>query len=434
MRKTLALLLTIILLLGSLGLPMVAHAARCLRESDHVWVNSTWPATCTETGLTVDKCSRCGEERNRWILPALGHDWGGWTLWPEPTCTTDGLVSRVCKRDASHKETQVYPAIGGQHAWQVTATTPAGCETTGLKEEACTKCGEARKTTIPALGHEYGEWVNSFTVTCEYPGTEIRFCVRDIMHPRQERTVPALGHIWECTTIKTPTCSEKGEKRCVCTRNAKHVTISEIPMTEHNPQWVQSKAPTSSAEGERQYKCQVCNKVLKVEALPKLARKDYLNNTMCSLGLRFRDVAPNSTDKWFMFTPLDLSQEGEQRYPLIATDTYVIGAMTVTVKEGLVTVNYEVIQGATVSSEYLTFFPDLDTALAQEPDKLGGKNFAIGKAISIADDLAGDTSVILLLVNHINYHNELKGLIGFSPQDTEHAKAIEEMEKIIAQK
>lgn len=432
MRKTLALLLTIILLLGSQVLPAAALANPCLTVRDHVWVNTTWPATCTETGLTVDKCSKCGQEQNKWILAALGHDWGGWTLWPEPTCTKDGTASRVCKRDASHKETQVVPAIGGQHAWQVTATTPAGCETTGLNVENCTKCAEERKTTIPALGHEYGEWVNSFTVTCEYPGTEIRFCIRDIMHPRQERTVPALGHIWECTTIKTPTCSEKGEKRCVCTNNAKHMTISEIPMTEHKPQWVQSKAPTSSAEGERQYKCQVCNKVLKVEALPKLTRRDFYNNTMCSLGLRFRDVAPKSTEKWYMFTPLDLSQEGEQRFPLIASDAFVVGTMTVAVKEGLVTVNYQAINGVEVSSEYLTFYPDLDTALAQKPDNLDGKNYAFGQAISIADDLAGDTSVLLLLANQVSYHDELSGIAGFSAKDAKHAKLIEEMEKLMA--
>ena len=53
---------------------------------------------------------------------------------------------------------------------------------------------------------------------------------------------------------------------------------------------------------------------------------------------RLRDLAPESTDKWYMVTPVDLSQEGEQTFPLVASNIYRVGTATVAVKEEQLTV------------------------------------------------------------------------------------------------
>ncbi|MBQ6660885.1 MAG: hypothetical protein IJM57_05590, partial [Lachnospiraceae bacterium] len=44
-------------------------------------------------------------------IPALGHEWGEWTVVTEPTDTTAGVEERVCKHDQSHKETKEIPTI-----------------------------------------------------------------------------------------------------------------------------------------------------------------------------------------------------------------------------------------------------------------------------------------------------------------------------------
>lgn len=56
-------------------------------------------ATCTETGLT-DKivCEKCGEIlQKQKEIPALGHDYGEWTVTIEPTEDTPGTRERECK-------------------------------------------------------------------------------------------------------------------------------------------------------------------------------------------------------------------------------------------------------------------------------------------------------------------------------------------------
>jgi len=139
----------------------------------------------------------------------------------------------------------------------------------------------------------------------------------------------------------------------------------------------------------------------------------YPNNTMCIMGPRLRDIAPGSTDKWYMVTPVDISQDGEQVFPLVASNMYRVGTAIVAVKEGQLTVNYRTLDGVTVHSEHLAIYPDLEAAVKQKAAGLDGVSFKPGEPISIADDLAGDTSVLLLMCNQVSYTTEVRGLSRF---------------------
>lgn len=68
-------------------------------------------ATCTEPGHRYYTCSICGETMAE-ETPALGHEWGEWTVDAEPTATEDGRRSRTCLHDESHVEYEAIPALG----------------------------------------------------------------------------------------------------------------------------------------------------------------------------------------------------------------------------------------------------------------------------------------------------------------------------------
>lgn len=157
----------------------------------------------------------------------------------------------------------------------------------------------------------------------------------------------------------------------------------------------------------------------------------YPNNTMCIMGPRLRDLAPESTDKWYMVTPVDLSQDGEQTFPLVASNVYRVGTATVAVKEGQLTVTYKTLEGVTVHSEYLAVYPDVETALAQDAAGLGGVSLKFGEPVSIADTLAGDTSVLLLMCNRVSYDTGVEGLTVFRPGDSDIKDALEQMQQMI---
>lgn len=58
------------------------------------------PPTCKDEGYTIVYCAHCGEtiKDKTDIKPALGHDYGDWTITKQPTTTTIGKKTRVCKR------------------------------------------------------------------------------------------------------------------------------------------------------------------------------------------------------------------------------------------------------------------------------------------------------------------------------------------------
>ena len=134
----------------------------------------------------------------------------------------------------------------------------------------------------------------------------------------------------------------------------------------------------------------------------------YPNNTACSFGPAFRDVRPGMTDKWYTFTPVNLSIPGRQVFEYIASNMYVIGEVYVDVKGDSVTVTYHNFydqqSGNTETlSEYFTFFHDLNSVTEVEPENMPASAFAFGRPLSIEQDLGGDTNVLLFVRNRVTY-------------------------------
>lgn len=68
-------------------------------------------ATCTESGLTDgERCSVCGETfKEQEEIPALGHDFGEWSVTEEAGIGQEGEEQRTCSR-CGEAETRVIPA------------------------------------------------------------------------------------------------------------------------------------------------------------------------------------------------------------------------------------------------------------------------------------------------------------------------------------
>ena len=120
---------------------------------NHLWSDTETLPTCTEAGEKGRECSRCGMKETEKI-PALGHDWGAWTVTTPATCTNEGVETRICNRDSSHVETRTIPATG--HNWV----------DNGNGTHTCTNCGATEAVGALELRVVDAEGMNkSFTVS-----------------------------------------------------------------------------------------------------------------------------------------------------------------------------------------------------------------------------------------------------------------------------
>ena len=102
-----------------------------------------------------------------------------------------------------------------------------------------------------------------------------------------------------------------------------------------------------------------------------------------------------------MFTPLDLSQDGEQTLPLLAANVNEVGAVTITVKDGTVTVTYKINWPAEDQGMSFALLPDFNSVT--KVDIASMPQYSFGKPISIQNDLNGDTRVLLYVLGYVNY-------------------------------
>ena len=242
------------------------------------------PATCEETGVKAHwVCSVCGklfsdaEGKNETTLEALtigvlGHDYGeaAWT-W---TGYESAKATFTCSRDASHVE-EVTAAVTSE------ITTPASCESTGVRTYAATvtfqgkNYTDTRTETLPSLGHAWGEPVWTWT-GCG--AAEASFaCARDAGHVK---VLPA-SITSEVTT--QPGCSTEGVRTYTATvtlegKNYTDTRTETLPSLGHKTQLVGAKAATCTEDGYTGDEvCTVCQEVVKKgEVIPALGHKTQL--------------------------------------------------------------------------------------------------------------------------------------------------------------
>ena len=242
------------------------------------------PATCEETGVKAHwVCSVCGklfsdaDGKNETTLEALtigvlGHDYGeaAWT-W---TGYESAKATFTCSRDASHVE-EVTAAVTSE------ITTPASCESTGVRTYTATVTFQGKNYTdtrtevLSALGHAWGEPVWTWT---GYGAAEASFaCARDAGHVK---VLPA-SITSEVTT--QPGCSTEGVRTYTATvtldgKNYTDTRTETLPSLGHKTQLVGAKPATCTEDGYTGDEvCTVCQEIVKKgEVIPALGHKTQL--------------------------------------------------------------------------------------------------------------------------------------------------------------
>ena len=261
---------------------------------------------------------------------------------------------------------------------------------------------------VPAAGHDDGEWVTTKEATCKEDGLKELQCTicGDTL---DSEVIPAADaeHVPGDMIITTaPTCTEPGEQTQSCTVCGEVLATEEVPAEGHDEgKWFVVTPATDTEVGLQELRCTKCDTVLDSAEIPVNTTGYYVRNTVCSMGPRFKDESA-LTDKWYRFTPVDLSVDGVQTYELIGSDVNIIGYITVTVADGTVTIDCSYVSDEVkVHSEFCTILPSLAETTTLDQAQL--KNYAFGEPISITDELGGDTKVLLFICNVVDYNTDM---------------------------
>lgn len=141
--------------------------------------------------------------------------------------------------------------------------------------------------------------------------------------------------------------------------------------------------------------------------------------TLTSEGPPFLSFRTDLTQEFFMFTPMDLSVDGEYHFPLVADGLHTVGEAKVVVKSGMVVVSYLVVNGVKVDekNEFFTFFPDIRSVPSVLPKDLQAQKLQFGMPYSVQAWLGSDSKVLLYINCPVSYKTNLADLTTFSFMD-----------------
>ena len=177
--------------------------------------NAKWTVTkeptCGEVGVETcnEKCSVCNQTVTR-DVPKTEHSVKAWVVFEPATCTEDGRRVGRCSECYEYVE-EVIPALG--HKTEVVDAKDATCTEAGYTGDVvCSVCEEVieKGEVIPALGHKT-ELVGAKDATCTeagYTGDVVCAVCEEVIEKGE--AIPALGHKTELVGAKDATCTEAG--------------------------------------------------------------------------------------------------------------------------------------------------------------------------------------------------------------------------------
>ena len=115
-----------------------------------------------------------------------------------------------------------------------TCTTPGSITYKCEYGESCTI--HSQPQPIPALDHNYGEWIPDTPATCTTPGTNHRECLRANCSHVENGIISPLDHAYPdtWTEVTAATCTTSGEEKRVCANDPVHVETRPISALDHD--------------------------------------------------------------------------------------------------------------------------------------------------------------------------------------------------------
>ncbi len=220
-------------------------------------VTTTVLATCQADGKETVSCAACGEVMSEKTLPMGSHDFSVKVSETPATCTDAGKIVWKCSACDATKEEPI-AALG--HDWDNgVVTTEPTCVDKGVKTITCTRCNETKTEDVAALGHDYSE-VERVAANCKEKtdGKIIERCVRCRRDEMKIVLKWEYSHSWDDGEItKSPTCVESGEKVFTCTICA--VKKYEIIGTAEGHKFKTTiKEATCTTNGLKTDRCEIC--------------------------------------------------------------------------------------------------------------------------------------------------------------------------------
>lgn len=205
-------------------------------------------ATCTERGYTIYKCTVCEHTFRDDYTTALGHNFQ--ITVKEPTCLEGGYSTFGCKRCDYEYVSDYTPANGHSYVETVVEST---CTEKGYKLHRCSACDDEYKTDETfAIGHNYTERTQE--VNCTQNGCIVHSCTR-CGYEYETNVIKALGHKYVSEVTMTATCADNGNRHYICSRCGDQYDTA-IPAFGHNYEITDIK--TNGGETVRTYTCSVC--------------------------------------------------------------------------------------------------------------------------------------------------------------------------------
>lgn len=267
-------------------------SGQAIPKTDHTWDNGkvTTEATCEHTGVRTYTCTVCGETKEE-ETPKTEHTYDEGTVTKKPTCTETGIKTYTCTVCQKTK-TEEIPATGHQHTevrnekeatctetgytgdtyctdcgvklssgeviskkahdYEVKDRQKPTCTTDGYVLSVCKVCGDEKKETLPATGHQHTEIRNKKEATCKAEGYTGDMYCKDCGEKLSDGKTIAktTEHTWDAGKVtKAATCTEKGVKTYTCTVCGATKT-EEIAATGHQHTEVRNKVEaTCTKEG-----------------------------------------------------------------------------------------------------------------------------------------------------------------------------------------
>ena len=249
-------------------------------------IDKGYAPKCEEEGLTDGKhCSRCQEVLvKQEAIKSTGHTNSTWIIDSESTCEEKGLKHIECIVCHKILVEEYTNALG--HLEVINDSKNPTCTEIGWDTYVtCSRCDYTTYVEIPKKNHNYGEWIDELSPTCEKEGILAHYhcdqCDKDFDKNLNEITklsIEALGHTYgEWIDEVSSTCEKEGKLahyHCeICVKNfdinKNEITSLVIEATGHiYGEWIEEISPTCETEGKlAHYHCSKCNKDFDINKL-----------------------------------------------------------------------------------------------------------------------------------------------------------------------